>query len=99
MRANKYNYHNGSQRIATRIGELDHLPEDIIDTSAVALERITNAREYMHEMLNVSAVQAVDTASVFADIEGNGQEDLQWQCMEDAEWMFHAVIHCLHGYR
>ena len=36
-------YYNGSQRIAAQIGKLEDLPNDIIDTSAVAMERIANA--------------------------------------------------------
>lgn len=31
-------YYNGKQRIAAQIGVLDDLPDDIIDTSAVARE-------------------------------------------------------------
>lgn len=47
-------YYNGSQRIAAQIGALEDLSNDIIDTSAVAMERIANARAYMNAILNIA---------------------------------------------
>lgn len=87
-------YYNGSQRIAARIGILDDLPDDIIDTSAVALERISNARAYMENTLNISEPQTMDTASVFADIDGGIYPELQWQCIDDDYQTLHVTAHC-----
>ena len=86
-------YYNGSQRIAARIGKLEDLPNDIIDTSAVAMERIANARAYMEAILNISEIQPIDTTSVFADIERDALDELQWQC-NDEEWTLNATVHC-----
>ncbi len=87
-------YYNGSQRIAARIGILDDLPDDIIDTSAVALERISNARAYMENTLDISEPQTMDTASVFADIDGGIYPELQWQCIDDDYQTLHVMAHC-----
>ena len=72
---------------------LENLPDDIIDTSAVALERIANAQAYMNAVLNISEPQEADTESTFADIEGDALDELQWQC-NDIEWTLNATIHC-----
>ena len=72
---------------------LENLPDDIIDTSAVALERIANAQAYMNAVLNISESQEADTESTFADIEGDALDELQWQC-NDIEWTLNATIHC-----
>lgn len=72
---------------------LEKLPDDIIDTSAVALERIANAQAYMNAVLNISESQEADTESTFADIEGDALDELQWQC-NDIEWTLNATIHC-----
>ena len=86
-------YYNGSQRIAAQIGKLEDLPVDIIDTSAVAMERIANARSYMDAILNISEIQPIDTTSIFADIDGDALDELQWQC-NDEEWTLNATVHC-----
>ena len=86
-------YYDGSRHIAAQIGALENLPDDIIDTSAVALERIANAQAYMNAVLNISEPQEADTESVFADIEGDAMDELQWQCDEDV-WTLNATIHC-----
>ena len=72
---------------------MENLPDDIIDTSAVALERIANAQAYMNAVLNISEPQEADTESTFADIEGDALDELQWQC-NDIEWTLNATIHC-----
>lgn len=72
---------------------LENLPDDIIDTSAVALERIANAQAYMNAVLNISEPQEADTESTFADIEGDALDELQWQC-NDIDWTLNATIHC-----
>ena len=86
-------YYNGSQHIAAQIGKLEDLPDDIIDTSAVAMERIANARAYMNVILNISETQPIDSTSVFADIDGDALDELQWQC-NDEEWTLNATVHC-----
>lgn len=86
-------YYDGSRHIAAQIGALENLPDDIIDTSAVALERIANAQAYMNAVLNISEPQEADTESVFADIEGDAMDELQWQCDDDV-WTLNATIHC-----
>ena len=86
-------YYNGSQRIAVQIGKLEDLPNDIIDNSAVAMERIANARAYMDAILNISEIQPIDTTSIFADIEGDALDELQWQC-NDEEWTLNTTVHC-----
>jgi RHS repeat-associated protein len=76
-------YYNGHQHIAARIGNLEELPNDIIDTSAIALERIANARTYMDSLFNHPISVIPDTMSIFTDIYGDVYDELQWQCAED----------------
>ena len=87
-------YYDGSRHIADQIGLLENLPDDIIDTSAVALERIANAQAYMNAVLNISEPQEADTESTFADIEGDALDELQWQC-NDIEWTLKYYVNHL----
>ena len=86
-------YYNGSQRIAAQIGKLEDLPESVIDTSDVAMERLAAARHYMAEVLDISEIQLLDTNSMFADIDGDVYEELQWQCY-DTDLTFNAIASC-----
>lgn len=86
-------YYNGSQRVATRIGSLEDLPDDIIDTSAIAKERIHNARSYMDAVLGTPYVYQSDTTAVFADIDGNTFDELQWQC-DETNWTLQMSVLC-----
>lgn len=80
-------YYNGSQRIAAQIGQLENLPNDIIDTSAVATERIANACAYMQSLLSPDIELQPDTTATFVDIDGDVYDELQWQCTEeDLAW-------------
>ena len=87
-------YYDGSQRIAAKIGDLADLPNNVVDTSAVALERIANVRAYMTALLNTVDTLMIDTASVFMDIAGNVPDKLQWQCTDDNKWFLNTVVHC-----
>lgn len=86
-------YYNGSQRVATRIGLLEDLPADIIDTSAIAKERIHNARSYMDAVLGAPYVYQSDTSAIFADIDGNTLDELQWQC-DETGWTLQTSVLC-----
>ncbi len=80
-------YYNGSQRIAAQIGQLENLPNDIIDTSAVATERIANACAYIQSLLSPDIELQPDTTATFVDIDGDMYDELQWQCTEeDLAW-------------
>ena len=80
-------YYNGSQRIAAQIGRLENLPNDIIDTSAVATERIANACAYIQSLLSPDIELQPDTTATFVDIDGDMYDELQWQCTEeDLAW-------------
>ena len=87
-------YYNGTQRIATGIGNIANLPNDIIDSSAVAMERIANARSYLMELLDSSEVLTSDTTSVFVNIEGNALPQLQWQWANVADWTIVSSFQC-----
>lgn len=87
-------YYDGSQRIAAQIGDLADLPDNVVDTSTVALERLANARAYMTSLLNTTDTLAIDTASVSMDIAGNVPDKLQWQCTDDNKWSLNTVVHC-----
>ena len=76
-------YYNGSQRIAAQIGQLENLPNDIIDTSAVATERIANACAYIQSLLSSDIELQPDTTATFVDIDGDMYDELQWQCTEE----------------
>ena len=76
-------YYNGSQRIAAQIGQLENLPNDIIDTSAVATERIANACAYIQSLLSPDIELQPDTTATFVDIDGDMYDELQWQCTEE----------------
>ena len=86
-------YYNGTQRIATQIGVLDDLPDDIIDTSAVARERINNVQSYMQSLFSQSITLEPDTTSTFVDIDGDAYDELQWQCTDDS-LVWHIAIQC-----
>ena len=73
---------NGSRRIATEIGSDDLTA--CIDTTAVGMERMANARAYMQSLLSESIELEPDTAATFVDIDGEAYDELQWQCTDDA---------------
>ena len=71
-------YYNGSQHVATRIGNLSHLPDNIIDTTAIGMERLMNARSYMDTLFAQSFAVQPDTTATFIDIDGDTLPELQW---------------------
>ena len=77
-------YYNGMQHIATRIGELNYLPENIIDTSALGMERLMNARSYMDTLFVRSVSLRPDTTATFVDIDGEAFPELQWQGVDSS---------------
>ena len=85
-------YYNGSQRIASRIGRISDMPTNIIDTSAVALERIANAQAYMKSVLGATEELNINTGT-FADIDGDELDELQWQCLDTNVIIFHITLH------
>lgn len=87
-------YYNGSERIAAQIGHLSELPNSIIDSSAVSLERLANARSYMTSVLNNSVTLPIDTVSKFITVDGSLLSELQWQCVDDDEFTMTTTIHC-----
>lgn len=86
-------YYNGSQRIASKIGHISDLPTNIIDTSAVARERIKNAQAYMASMLSATEELIISTETI-ADIDGDEWDELQWQCLDTNRIKFHITLHC-----
>lgn len=80
-------YYNGKHRIAARIGEQENLLDDIIDSSAVAMERVNNVKAYMQSLFSDGIVLEPDTTSTFVDIDGDAYDELQWTCTDDdMEW-------------
>ena len=77
-------YYNGMQHIATRIGELNYLPENIIDTSALGMERLMNARSYMDTLFVRSVSLRPDTTATFVDIDREAFPELQWQGVDSS---------------
>ena len=84
-------YYNGSQRIAAQIGRISDLPKSIIDTSAVARERIANAQAYMASILGATEKIDISTGDI-ADIDGDELEELQWQCLDTNTIVFHITL-------
>ena len=73
---------------------IENISNSVIDSSAVALERLANARSYMTSVLNNSVTLPIDTASKFVTIDGNLLSELQWQCVDDDEFTLTTAIHC-----
>ena len=86
-------YYNGSQRIASQIGRISDLPTNIIDTSAVARERIANAQAYMASMLSATAEKIDISTGDIADIDGDELDELQWQCLDTNTITFRITLH------
>ncbi len=86
-------YYNGSQRIASQIGNILDLPTNIIDTSAVARERIANAQAYMASMLSATAEKIDISTGDIADIDGDELDELQWQCLDTNTITFRITLH------
>ena len=86
-------YYNGSQRIASKIGHISDLPANIIDTSAVARERIANAQAYMASILGTTEELDINMGTI-ADIDGDEWDELQWQCLDTNRIKFHITLHC-----
>ena len=84
-------YYNGNQRVAAYIGDITDLPNDIIDVSDQALERISNAREYMYSLLNANEVQYMEVLDSYVDIDGNPLDELQWSCY-DGDWILNTNV-------
>ena len=85
-------YYNGSQRIASQIGRISDLPTNIIDTSAVARERIANAQAYMASVLGATEELIISTETI-ADIDGDELDELQWQCLDTNSIAFRITLH------
>ena len=85
-------YYNGSQRIASQIGRISDLPTNIIDTSAVARERIANAQAYMASVLGATEELIISTETI-ADIDGDKLDELQWQCLDTNSIAFRITLH------
>ena len=85
-------YYNGSIHIASQIGRISDLPTSIIDTSAVARERIANAQAYMASMLGATEELIISTETI-ADIDGDELDELQWQCLDTNTIAFRITLH------
>ena len=85
-------YYNGSMHIASQIGRISDLPTSIIDTSAVARERIANAQAYMASMLSATE-ELIISAETIADIDGDELDELQWQCLDTNSIAFRITLH------
>ena len=85
-------YYNGSMHIASQIGNILDLPTNIIDTSAVARERIANAQAYMASMLSATEELIISTETI-ADIDGDELDELQWQCLDTNTITFRITFH------
>jgi RHS repeat-associated protein len=88
-------YYNGSRRIAAQVGDLNDLPNDILDNSGIAQERIQNARSYMDTLLTIEEQQQVDIENLFVTPDGEVLGQMQWlsQCYEE-ERTLHTAVHC-----
>ena len=85
-------YYNGSMHIASQIGNILDLPTNIIDTSAVARERIANAQAYMASVLGATEELIISTETI-ADIDGDELDELQWQCLDTNSIAFRITLH------
>ena len=85
-------YYNGSMHIASQIGRISDLPTNIIDTSAVARERIANAQAYMASVLGATEELIISTETI-ADIDGDELDELQWQCLDTNTIAFRITLH------
>ena len=88
-------YYNGSRRIAAQVGDLNDLPNDILDNSGIAQERIQNARSYMDSLLTVTEQQQAIIENLFVTPDGDVLGELQWvtQCYEE-ERTLQTAVHC-----
>ena len=86
-------YYNGSMHIASQIGNILDLPTNIIDTSAVARERIANAQAYMASVLGATAEKIDISTGDIADIDGDELDELQWQCLDTNTITFRITLH------
>ena len=86
-------YYNGSMHIASQIGNILDLPTNIIDTSAVARERIANAQAYMASILDATTEKIDISTGDIADIDGDELDELQWQCLDTNSIAFRITLH------
>ena len=88
-------YYNGSRRIAAQVGDLNDLPNDILDNSGIVQERIQNARSYMDSLLTVTEQQQAIIENLFVTPDGDVLGEMQWvtQCYEE-ERTLHTAVHC-----
>ena len=88
-------YYNGTRRIAAQVGDLNDLPNDILDNSGIVQERIQNARSYMDSLLTVTEQQQAIIENLFVTPDGEVLGELQWvtQCYEE-ERTLQTAVHC-----
>ena len=88
-------YYNGSRRIAAQVGDLNDLPNDILDNSGIVQERIQNARSYMDTLLTIEELQQADIENLFVTPDGEVLGQMQWvsQCYVE-ERTLQTAVHC-----
>ena len=88
-------YYNGSRRIAAQVGDLNDLPNDILDNSGIVQERIQNARSYMDSLLTVTEQQQAIIENLFVTPDGDVLGEMQWlsQCYEE-ERTLQTAVYC-----